>query len=52
MFKSLIVIAALAATPVLADGAKEFKKCASCHSIDEGAVHAICNAVMWQYHGR
>jgi hypothetical protein len=24
------------------------------HSTDltEGAVHAICNAVMWQYHGR
>lgn len=24
------------------------------HSSDltEGAVHAICNAVMWQYHGR
>jgi hypothetical protein len=25
-----------------------------CHKTDltEGAVHAICNAVMWQYHGR
>jgi hypothetical protein len=25
-----------------------------CHKTDmtEGAVHAVCNAVMWQYHGR
>jgi hypothetical protein len=25
-----------------------------CHETDltEGAVHAYCNAVMWQYHGR
>lgn len=25
-----------------------------CHDTDntEGAVHAYCNAVMWQYHGR
>ena len=25
-----------------------------CHKTDmtEGAVHAYCNAVMWQYHGR
>lgn len=25
-----------------------------CHTTDmtEGAVHAYCNAVMWQYHGR
>jgi len=25
-----------------------------CHATDltEGAVHAYCNAVMWQYHGR
>lgn len=41
MFKSLIVIAALAATPVLADGEKEFKKCSACHTIEEGGRNGV-----------
>ena len=41
MFKSLIVIAALFATPVFADGEKEFRKCASCHSINEGDKNKV-----------
>ena len=41
MFKSLIVIAALAATPAFADGAKEFKKCSACHTIEEGGKNGV-----------
>lgn len=41
MFKSLIVIAALFATPVFADGEKEFKKCVACHSIEEGDKNKV-----------
>jgi cytochrome c len=36
MLKTLAITAILFSTPVLADGEKEFKKCAACHTIAEG----------------